>query len=189
MLSAEQKTRIEQEEQYRNELQQKRKPRSSLDLVETSIKILQGLAIIAGIWATWHAYQKQNEDRRMQERLSYEQTAKEFRRGFYEKQFEYYTEAAEVVATLATEEIGSKDYVEARKKFDRLFWGRLSIVEDKTVEAKMVIFQRLLLEYENRKDEVTRQDLQQASLDLAHAASKYTISVWLDSAERRNYNR
>jgi hypothetical protein len=189
MLSSEEKNKIELEEQYRYEVIQKFKSKSTFDLVESAIKILQGLAIIAGIWATYYAYKKQNDDRIIQERENIEQTAKEFRRGFYEKQFQFYSEALDATATLATERIGSKDYTDARQKFYRLFWGRLSIVEDKTVEAKMVIFEKLLSAYEQEDNEAAQSDLQQASLELAHAASRYTINVWLDSTERKNYNR
>ena len=188
MLTTEEKTKIELHERYRNEIEQQLKSKSKLDTFETVIKILQGLAIIAGIWATWYAYKKQNDDRALQEKQIIEQTAKEFRRGFYEKQFQFYSEAADATAILATEEIGSKDYIEARKKFYRLFWGRLSIVEDRTVEAKMVIFERLLRAYEGDEG-ATQSELQQASLKLAHDASRYTINVWLDSTERKNYNR
>lgn len=189
MLSSEERNKIALEEQYRNEIVQKFKTKSKFDLVESVIKILQGLAIIAGIWATYYAYKKQNEDRIIQEKQSNAQTAKEFRKGFYEKQFQFYSEALDATATLATEEIGSKDYVDARKKFYRLFWGRLSIVEDKTVESNMVTFEKLLSSFEQKDNETTRSDLQQASLQLAHAASRYTINVWLDSTERKNYNR
>ncbi len=188
MLTTEERTKIELQEQYRNEMEQKLQSKSKLHTFETVIKILQGLAIIAGIWATWYAYKKQNDDRALQEKQIIEQTAKEFRRGFYEKQFQFYSEASDATATLATEQIGSKDYLEARKNFYRLFWGRLSIVEDRTVEGNMVVFERLLKAYENDEG-ATQSELQQASLKLAHAASRYTINVWLDSAERKNYNR
>lgn len=189
MLTNEQKERIQLEEQYREELAKKSKPKSKIDLVETTIKILQGLAIIAGIWATYYAYKKQNDERRIQERVQIQQTAKEFRKSFYEKQLQYYSEAAEAAATLATEDLGSDDYTKARKNFYRLFWGRLSIVEDKTVEARMVDFNRLLEKYEQQESSAAQKDLKQASLRLAHDASIYTINVWLDSTERKNYNR
>jgi len=189
MLSAEERNKIELEEKYRSEVAQQFKSKSKIDLVETIIKILQGLAIIAGIWATYYAYKKQNDDRIVQEQERIEQTQKEFRKSFYEKQLQYYSEAAEATATLATERIGSEDYNKARKNFYRLFWGRLSIVEDKTVEAKMVDFERYLNNYEQKEDSITQGDLQQASLQLAHEASRYTINVWLDSAEKKNYNR
>jgi len=189
MLTNEQKERIQYEEQYREEIAKKPKSKSKIDLIETTIKILQGLAIIAGIWATYYAYKKGNNERRAQEQAQIQQTAKEFRKSFYEKQLQYYAEAAEATATLATEDIGSEDYNNARKNFYRLFWGRLSIVEDKTVEARMVEFNNLLKSYESNEAKVSQEDLQQASLRLAHDASRYTIDVWLDSTERKNYNR
>ena len=160
-----------------------------IDLLEKATKILQGLAIVIGIWVTYNEYRRQNEARLQQERDRYEQTAKEFRKHFYEKQLDYYAEATEATATLATEEINSPDYLQARKTFFRLFWGKLSIVEDKSVEASMVQFKNLLLQYENREEDVSQQDLQQASLKLAHDASRYTINVWIDSTEQKNYNR
>ena len=160
-----------------------------IDLLEKATKILQGLAIVIGIWATYNEYRRQNEARLQQEKDRFEQTAKEFRKHFYEKQLDYYAEATEATATLATEVIGSADYIQARKTFFRLFWGKLSIVEDKSVEASMVQFKNLLLKYESKEEDVSQQDLQQASLKLAHDASRYTINVWIDSTEQGNYNR
>ncbi|MGZ5134505.1 MAG: hypothetical protein ACXWCG_05130 [Flavitalea sp.] len=189
MLTDEQKTKIALEEQYRNEVALSFKTKSKIDLIETVIKILQGLAIIAGIWATYYAYKKQNDENRNQEIQQRQQTAKEFRKTFYEKQLQFYTEATDATATLATEDIGTEEYKKAKKDFLRLFWGRLSIVEDRTVEARMVDFNKLLEGYEQPGTDITKDDLEQASLKLAHAASSYTINVWLDSTERKNYNR
>lgn len=183
------------------------KTNSKVDLVETTIKILQGLAIIIGIWATYTEFKKQNEEKKFQDEKDFKQTAKEFRKYFYQKQLEYYAEAAETTATLATENLRSEDYLKARKTFYRLFWGRLSIVEDKCVEEKMVQFESLLSLYEaNSQQQIelishcnkatttgmitaTQKQLQQASLRLAHDASSYTINIWVDSTERKNYNR
>ncbi len=187
MLTEEEKTRILSEEQYRNEVRKKFK--SKIDLVETVIKILQGMAIIAGIWATYYAYRKQSNENRMREMEQLHQTAREFRKSFYEKQLQYYTEAVEATSTLATEEKGSEDYLKARKTFYRLFWGRLSLVEDKTVEKQMVHFDNLLKDYERENGDISPEVLKQASLRLSHDASKYIINVWLDSTERKNYNR
>jgi hypothetical protein len=52
-----------------------------------------------------------------------------------------------------------------------------------------VKFKDLLLQYENQEAGVSKQDLEQASLELAHEASRYTINVWIDSTERSNFNR
>jgi hypothetical protein len=187
MLSEEEKTKIVFEEQYRNEVAKKFK--SKIDLIETIIKILQGLAIIVGIWATYYAYKKQSAENRAQDLRQIQQTAKEFRKSFYERQLQYYAEAAEATATLATEKPGTGDYIKAKKTFYRLFWGRLSIVEEKTVEARMMQFKTILEKYEQSGSDEIKEDLKQISLRLAHDASRYTINVWLDSTERKNYNR
>ena len=189
MLSKEEQKKIEMEERLRQEIIARQKPKTKIDLLEKAIKILQGMAIIIGIWATYNAYRKQNMDRLQQEKQQFEQTAKEFRKYFYQKQLEYYAEVTEATATLATEKIQSEDYKTARKKFFRLFWGKLSIVEDKLVEASMVRFRNLLLASEEPGSNVSSEELQQASLSLAHDASRYTINVWIDSAERKNYSR
>jgi len=52
-----------------------------------------------------------------------------------------------------------------------------------------MLFKDLLETYEKVDSEVSRLDFEQASLKLAHAASKYAINVWLDSTERKDYNR
>jgi hypothetical protein len=162
---------------------------SKINLVETFTKILQGIAIIVGIWATYFAYQQHNEDIKIQENERLQQLAKEYRKNFYEKQLQFYIEATEATAAISTEEKGSEEYNKAKKDFYRLFWGKLSIVEDRTVEARMVKFNRLLEDFDNNRNNVTQDDLKQASLRLAHDASLYTINVWVDSTERKNYNR
>ena len=121
MLSKEEQEKIEIEERLRQEIIARQKPKTKIDLLEKAIKILQGMAIIIGIWATYNAYRKQNMDRLQQEKQQFEQTAKEFRKYFYQKQLEYYAEVTEATATLATEKIQSDDYKTARKKFFRLF--------------------------------------------------------------------
>jgi hypothetical protein len=189
MLTEEERTKIELQEQYRNEVSARLKAAPKVDLIEKVAKILQGLAIVIGIVATYIEYKNQNEERLRQDRARFEQTAKEFRKYFYEKQMDFYTEATEATATLATSEKGSAEYKAARKDFFRLFWGKLSIVEDKSVEARMMDFRNVLLQYERGENNVTQADLEQASLNLAHDASKYTIDVWIDSTERSNFNR
>lgn len=182
MLSEQEKTKIELEEKYRNEVTKRLRTKSKIDLIETAIKIAQGFAIIAGIVATYYTIQDKNKQQKID-------TAKEFKKTFYEKQFQFYTEASEAAATLATEDYKSTDYVTARKQFYRLFWGRLGIVEDTTVEASMVRFHNSLTEYEQKPDSVRKSNLQQASLKIAHNASIYTINIWLDSTERKKYDR
>ncbi len=69
-----------------------------------------------------------------------------------------------------------------------------SDLDEKTIEEILKLGRRknfdkddsVLLEHETG---VTQDDLKQASLRLAHDASLYTINVWVDSTERKNYNR
>lgn len=192
MLTDLEKTKIELEEKYRAEVNASLNGKPKIDLVEKVTKILQGLAIIIGIWATYNEFRKQNEAKKeqeiarvQQEKDRFEQTAKEFRKDFYQRQLEYYAEATKATATLATEKKGSPDYLEARKNFYRLYWGKLSIVEDKSVEKRMVEFEELLRQYESGDASA---DLQQASYRLARDARKNTLEVWIDSSERKNYH-
>ncbi|WP_106792412.1 hypothetical protein [Aquimarina sp. Aq78] len=189
MLSDEEKNKIELEEKYRLEIKSKLDTKKKVDLFEKSIKLIQVLAIIIGILFTYLEYIRFNEEKIEKEKERNAQTAKEIRMHFYKYQLDYYAEATDATSTLATEERDSEDYQNARKKFQRLFWGRLAIVEEKTVEAQMVKFKNLLEQYEQPESKITKSQLKQASLNLAHDASRYTIRVWVDSTERNNYNR
>ncbi|MES2274642.1 MAG: hypothetical protein V4592_01385 [Bacteroidota bacterium] len=180
MLSNDEKLKIELEEKYRAEVIKKLKPKSNTDLLETTIKVVQGIAVVVGILFTYITYHNKSQNEK-------QETAKEFRKTFYEKQFAFYTEASEAASILATENYQSKDYNAARTQFFRLFWGRLGIIEDITFSAQMTNFDKVLLQYESNPDEDNQYDLKSASLKLAHAASMYTINIWLDSTERKNY--
>lgn len=203
MLTEAEKTHIELQEKYRAEIAGKFKSPIKINLVETTTKVLQGLAIIIGIWATYSEFKRYNNDKKEQTEKETKQAARDFSKNI---QFAYYAEAMDATSTLATEEKDSKDYTEARKKFYRLFWGRLSLVEDKCVEAKMVQFERLLRLYENNEQwsgelsdscssntiaitAINQRTLQQASLRLAHTAKRYILDTWLEEPERKNYNR
>lgn len=161
----------------------------SKDFFGNLIKIVQSLAIVTGIIFTYLEFKRYNIEKIEKENERIAQMAKDVRIHFYKLQLEYYAEAADATATLATEKIGSKDYKEAKKKFLRLFWGRLAIVEEKSVEARMMQFKNLLDAYELQNSTVQQYELEQASLGLAHDASRYTIDIWVNKSERKNYNR
>ena len=203
MLSSEEKLKIELEEKYRAEVQKKSWWKSTVN-IPNIFSVAQTIAVVIGIFITVRAYLSQNDEKKIQEKERVEETAKEYRKYFYQKQFEFSAEAIESTAILATEKVGSEDYLRARNKFYRLYWGRLSMVED-----KMIAFSCLLKRYEssfiksgqlNKTDlsgddcvdnriSVTQKDLLNSSYQLAHAARLYTISVWVDSTERREYIR
>ncbi len=205
MLTEAEKTHIELQEKYKAEVAAKFKSPARINLVETTTKVLQGLAIIVGIWATWHEFKKYNEEKIGKVAEETRQANRDFSKMFYEKQLEYYAEAVEVAAILANETRDNDDYKTARQKFYRLYWGKLSLVEDKRVEARMVQFELLLQNYEGKPTQqervwdawsktwislrmVDQADLQSASLRLAHDARIHTINTWIDSLDRINYN-
>lgn len=128
----------------------------------------------------------------------------DFKKPFYTKQLDYYTAAVEATATLATEDYNSEDYQTAKKTFQRLYWGQMSIVENKAVERQMVIFLHLLDKYESdcvdsalnaapaKKDSAMQFEksvLQTASLNLAHLAFVHTTKNFIGSEESSQYNR
>jgi hypothetical protein len=205
MLTEAEKTHIELQEKYKAEVAAKFKSPAKINLIETTTKVLQGLAIIVGIWATWHEFKKYNEEKIGKVAEENRQANRDFSKMFYEKQLEYYAEAVESAAVLANEGPETNDYKTARQKFYRLYWGKLSLVEDKRVEARMVQFELLLQNYEGKptKEErvwdarsktwiplrmVDQSDMQSASLRLAHDARIHTINTWIDSVDRANYN-
>lgn len=158
------------------------------DRFERVLKIIQALAIVIGIFFTYLEYKRYNDEKLEREKERNAETAKEIRMHFYQLQLDFYTEAVEATSILATENMNSVDYLEARKKFMRLFWGKLAIVEEKTVEAAIIRFKILLDQYENPDINIPQEQMEHASLDLAHDARKYTINVWVDSTARINYN-
>ncbi len=168
--------------------QDNKEPKSRFEYVERFIKILQGAAIIAGICVSYFTYvQQKKEDNRIEEERNH-QTAKEYKKAFYEKQLQYYAEATEAAATLVTEDIGTPDYIKARKDFLRLFWGKLCIVEDKDVEASMITFRDVLNEYEASPTAATLRQMEQASIKLGHNARRYTLEHWFDATEIKRFN-
>jgi hypothetical protein len=63
------------------------------------------------------------------------------KRPFLEQQLAISIEATDTVARLATE-TDPEEWDKARQAFWRLYWGRLALVEDRGVEARMVQFGR-----------------------------------------------
>jgi hypothetical protein len=153
---------------------------------------LAGLLTIAfGI--IWPLYQytttleKEREDRSArrtqeedQKRKEVEAALREARKPFLEQQQVLYFEATTVAAKLSTLNDGPEREA-ARKKFYQLYWGGLSVVEDKLVEGAMVTFKRALESYEiarvNNK-QASRSELEQRSLDLAHSCRDSLARGW-----------
>lgn len=199
MLTDNEKNKIRAEEAYRSEVKsQLSKPKGFSDKIDGPIKLLQGAAIAIGIFATLIQYISNSRKER-------EEAAREYQKSFYQEQMKVYAEAVEQASVISTAVPESELYNTARQKFLQLFWGRMSMFEDKCVEAKMVLFRKLLLKFEQKDftrieigdpcsperctyDSVDQVTLKKASLLLAHQSRIYTIKTWLPLNEQKEYN-
>lgn len=200
MLSEETKTAIKLEESYRDEVRkQLATPPGFMERIDGPLKILQASAIAFGILFSILQYRANSRQERYE-------ALREYQKSFYQAQMNVYTEAVNAAAVISTAPPGSEAFLQGRSKFLELFWGRMSMFEDKCVEAKMIAFRRLLMKFENndnalvtyidpctsdttKVEEVDQFDLQQASIRLAHQCRIYTIKTWLPESEQANYNK
>jgi hypothetical protein len=94
---------------------------------------------------------------------------------FLTKQLELGFQAADAAARLATE-TDPAEWEKARTTFWRLYWGPLSVVEDREVEAAMVTFGKLIPQ--GPVPDLPLQALQRPSLDLAHTVRDLILASW-----------
>jgi hypothetical protein len=154
-------------------------------------------AILGGLWVVFTYLDHQQEQDKAQRRLAEQQQAEaarqtarqqedlarqnnirqfEARKPFVQKQFDLYNETAAVVGRLITLDPKSDEWAKSSIRFWQLYWSELSVVEDKAVEAAMVRFGNALQAF--HRDQRTQVDLQQASIDLAHALRKSIEESW-----------
>jgi hypothetical protein len=199
ILTEEEKNKIRLEENYKSELHVKSTEKKSfLDRLDSSSKILQTIAVAVGIFLSLNQYMKNSDSERRE-------AARDYQKSFYQAQMNVYMEVVNSTSILVTADPDSEEYNNARKTFFQLFWGRLSIFENKCVEAKMVLFRMLLLKFEMKDyssipyldpcsnitcnyDTVTQVSLKFTSLQLAHECRVYTIKTWLPKTEQDEYN-
>lgn len=96
---------------------------------------------------------------------------------FLLKQLGISFEASDTVAKLATETDPVK-WEEARLKFWRLYWGTLSIVEDRDVEAAMVRLGSQVPKEPVSQPSLPMKVLERPSLCLAHKTRNLILSSW-----------
>jgi F0F1-type ATP synthase membrane subunit b/b' len=123
------------------------------------------------------------EDRRRQaeERLVHLRDTLEQRqankRHFYEKQLELCFDAVDSASCLSSETDSTK-WEKARLAFWRLYWGKLSIVEDRSVEAAMVALGKIVPAKPVDSPNLPMTSLETPSYKLAHAARDLVLRSW-----------
>lgn len=198
MLSKEDKIRIHLEETYRTEVKKQIEKKSLYDRIEGPTKVFQAIAIIVGVILSVLQFRTNSNNQR-------EEAARDYKKAFYQEQMKVYAEAVSSTAIISTAEPGSQNFTNAHDQFYQLFWGRMSMFEDKCVEQKMVQFRKLLIKFDKHEftpvsfrdscnnktylyDTVDQVTLKFASLQLAHQCRVYTITHWLPAEEQKTYN-
>ena len=93
----------------------------------------------------------------------------EARRPYLDYQLELYKETTKVAVTLATS-TDSAEVDTARKRFYRLYWSELALIETPEVESQMVKFERAL--------KASSDSLQYQALYLAHVLRSSLAKSW-----------
>ena len=128
------------------------------------IPLITTLIAIGGFWFTVHQYNAQQAAASDKVR---EEREKSLKAPLWEKRLNYYFQATEVAATIAT----SKDQTSREKaeaKFKELYYGPLVIIEDPAVESAMIKFNYCL----TGQEPCDEAELAKRSLGLSHSARK-----------------
>ena len=134
------------------------------DTAETLIKWVSAFVAVGGLlWGITSFL--------ITSRMQAETRQLEARKPFLERQLTLYTKATQNAAILATS--SDPDAIEdARQIFWELYWGELSMVENRGVESAMVKFGECL----NR--DCSQPELQPLALRLAHACRDSLAESW-----------
>lgn len=111
-----------------------------------------------------------------QQKIELEQ-AQANKKYFFEKRLDLCFEAVDTAGRLASERDPIK-WEEARLKSWRLYWGPLSIVEDRSVEANMVALGQIVPQDSVALPKLPMTSLQPLAYGLAHAARKLVLVSW-----------
>ncbi|MFY9626430.1 MAG: hypothetical protein WAL40_07560 [Rhodoplanes sp.] len=99
------------------------------------------------------------------------------RQPFLQKQLELCFQATETAGRLASE-TDPIEWEKARVTFWRLYWGPLSIVEDRAVETAMVKLGQLVPKEKASAPKLPMHSLGVPSYQLAHAVRQLVLASW-----------
>jgi hypothetical protein len=130
-------------------------------------------AILGGLWAagTYIVQQDRIAHREAQVALV------EAQRPFLEKQQELYFETARVTGAMGHTALDAKEWRPLEDRFYALYWGELSLVESKDVEARMIDVEAKVRAYKEHLDG-SASALNKASLCLAHVMRRDIQTGW-----------
>jgi len=148
------------------------------ELIKTIGSIITALSVVIGIVISVMSFKaakgKEAESRKI-----------EAARPFLELRQKLYLEALENASVLASKTLHTEDEVtKARKRFSELYWGELSLIEDKSIEKTMIA----VAASENLNNATT--PTQTAVYKLAHAMRESLVKSWgVDTSKIGEINR
>jgi hypothetical protein len=125
--------------------------------------------ILAG-FAAWNIYLHRYQERQTRLALS-----NELRKPFFERQFSLVFEAVETVSGLAAMSDDAQ-WKSKLARFWQLYWGELSIVENRALESAMVSFGQAL--HRIRQDFTSRAELELYAYQVARAGRDLLEEAW-----------
>jgi hypothetical protein len=152
---------------------------SPKDIVSTGVGLLVGL--IAGVWSVYtHFEQGKAEREQSAAALQIQIKLAEFesQRPFYQRQLDYFGDAARAAAQVATLADGEKRE-SAKQRFWELYWGELGIVEKGEFAHAMVQFgEALRAEKDGQPVAVHSGGMTEAAYAIAKAARSEIADAW-----------
>lgn len=154
--------------------------------LELAAKFIGSVLVLAGIIVTIVHFNKSQSNQlkalekqiQSQQKENKEMHLNNFQNSFWQQQLKFYIEASSHAAKLTQYELNSEAYLEVRNRFYTLFWGPMSIVEDKLVKEAMEDYSSYLQIYEDTKSEEDLHRLQQKSYQLAKTCRESSIKRW-----------
>jgi hypothetical protein len=115
------------------------------------------------------------EQLREQSNRDFAAREQESKKRYWEEQNLIYKEACDAAATIAAAD-SLEEAKEERKEFRRLYWGIMSLVENRSVEGAMINFGRGLDEWELTR--VKPEDMASRAYTIAHCCRKSLQQTW-----------
>ena len=117
------------------------------------------------------------------------QKEREFRKELSFRQINYYSEISQAMGELVTilsyrDSLFSKSYYSRKNNFEALYFGKMNLMESKSVDVELRLFHEVLGKYEMDDPGVKIDDLRNAAFNVNNAFRKSireTFDVKLDS--------
>jgi hypothetical protein len=136
------------------------------DWLEVALKVVTPLLTVAGLFiGVWQFNRQQGFN-----------DSQEFKRKIWERRLDAYTEIGNLTASLVTSTGDTARFDSLTHRFEQLYWGRMPLIEDQTVEEAMRKFNAELYDFKNRDSDLNR--LKGRGYELMKACQQSLHNSW-----------